>query len=601
MITVIVGQRGVGKTQLLKRIHRYTEGEQIPCFDLDQEIEKFTSRSIRSIFESEGEEAFREIEKNVFHKIIHSHPDCFLAVGGGFPVGLIPPTARILWVQRATDQAGRIFLDRPRLEKDLPPLQEYERRSKAREFYFKNAYDQIYIMPEGLLEVDPLEEDLLLKHKKVVAGAVTLLPELFVKASRWHRFIESFTSHGVEFFEVRDDLLNPDQIKTCLGSLFAEKFIYSFRTGQVDSYPRSSQIHYYDWPLESGAPPEPIRFLKQRLILSLHELQEGEDVEGALQRLNAEAGKCVHLKLAPLIESFEDLKAGYLWQQEDPQNRSFLPRSKNGRWAWFRLWMKGRQLLNFWREAEGSAKDQPVLYDWLSVPFIKTHFAAILGKPVSQSWTPLEQRSFFGERNEPVLRIEIDQREWDRALPVLTALGLRHAAVTSPLKEEAYHSAHDKTPVAELLHSVNTLVYDPNQKRWKGHNTDLAGFRELTSDIDEKKCIVLWGGGGTLSMMKKVLPNSFGFSARRGEVREEDESRWEKDFKPDILIWAAPRKDDMKWPAPDWKPSLVIDLNYTDDSPGREYALKVHAPYRSGLKMFQAQAQHQRDFWETET
>lgn len=599
MITVLVGQRGVGKTQLLKRIHRYTENERVPCFDLDQEIEKRIQRSIRSIFEMEGEESFREIEKRIFQEIISSHPHCFLAVGGGFPVGMIPVEAKIIWVQRTSDHAGRIFIDRPRLDKDLPPLQEYEKRSKAREFHFRNVYDQIYALPEGLTEVDLLEEDILLKHQKVIAGTVTLLPDVFVKPSRWHSFIEHYSSHGVEFFELRDDLLNYDQVQTCLGSLFSEKFIYSFRRGSIENYPQGSQIHYYDWALELGPLPQPVRFLKQRLIISLHDLKDGERFEEAIHRLNEESSKCVHLKFAPLVENYDDLLLGFLWQQGDPQNRSFLPRSSNGRWSWFRLWMKGRQLLNFWKVAEGSSKDQPALYEWLSVPFIKTQFAAILGKPVSQSWTPMEQKSFFDERNEPVFRIEIDQREWSRALGVLTILGLRHAAVTSPLKEEAYHSIPQRSEVAELLRAVNTLSYDAESKRWRGHNTDYAGFLSLTKDVDQNKCVVLWGGGGTLSMMKKALPKSYCFSASRGEVREEDQSRWNKDFKPQVLVWAAPRKEDMKWPSPDWKPDLVIDLNYTEDSAGREYALKIGAAYWSGVKMFKTQAQQQRDFWET--
>lgn len=601
MITVIIGQRGVGKTQLLKRIHRYTESEKTPCFDLDQEIERRSKKSIRQIFENEGEPAFREIEKQIFQEIIIAHPTCFLAVGGGFPVGIIPPSAKILWLQRATDEVGRVFLDRPRLEHDLPPLQEYERRARSREFFFKNVYDQIYSMPEGLVEVDSLEEEILIKHKRVVAGAVTLLPELFVKESRWHGFIERFANHGVEFFEVRDDLLSYDQIQTYMGSLFSEKFIYSFRSGQVENYPQGSQIQYFDWALELGDMPQPIRFLKQRLIISLHELNDGESLEEGIQRLNEESGKCVHLKLAPPVQNYDDLLLGYLWQLADPQNRSFLPRSENGRWAWFRLWMKGRQLLNFWREGEGSAKDQPSVYEWMNVHFIKTYFAAILGKPVCQSWTPMEQRSFFEERNEPIFRIEVDQMEWEKALRALTVMGLRQAAVTSPLKVEAFHSSQQKSDEAVLLRSVNTLFYDQGLKQWRGHNTDYAGFKALVQDIDSSRRVFLWGGGGTLTMMKKVLPQSFCFSATRGEVREEDQARWQKDFKPEVLIWAAPRKDTMQWPDPDWRPALVVDLNYTEDSAGREYAQKVNAEYRSGMRMFQTQAQHQRDFWEKQT
>jgi shikimate 5-dehydrogenase len=180
----------------------------------------------------------------------------------------------------------------------------------------------------------------------------------------------------------------------------------------------------------------------------------------------------------------------------------------------------------------------------------------------------------------------------------LSVLGLKQAAVTSPLKEVAFHSSKEKTGEAELLRSVNTLYYNSNQKRWAGHNTDFAGFQELAEGVDEKSTVVLWGGGGTLNMMKKVLPHSYCFSATRGEVREEDQTRWKNEMMPDVLVWAAPRKGDMKWPNTDWKPKLVIDLNYTDDSAGREYAQRVGAEYRSGVKMFRTQAQHQREFWE---
>jgi len=598
MINIIIGQRGVGKTQLLKRIHRYIEASKVPCFDLDHEIEKRAKKTIREIFVNEGEEVFRDLEKKVFHEIILSNPSCWLSVGGGFPVGVIPEHAKVLWLQRATDQDGRVFLDRPRLEHDLPPLQEYEKRAKAREFQFRNVYDQIYLMPEGLNEVDPLEEEVIIRHKKTLAGGVTILPEIFFKKSRWHHFIEAYANHGVEFFEMRDDLLNHDQVQTCLGSLFSEKFIFSFRSGQTENYPQGSQIAYYDWALELGDIPQPVRFLKQRMIISLHERLEGETLEETISRLNDQTGKCVHLKLAPMIDNYDDLLLGFLWQQADPQNRSFLPRSPNGRWAWFRLWMKGRQLLNYWREGDGSAADQPTIYEWLSTHFIKTHFAAVLGKPVKQSWTPMEQKAFFEERNEPVFRIEIDPREWETGLRTLAVLGIKQAAVTSPLKEEAFHSCKEKTGEAELLRSVNTLFYNAETKRWVGHNTDFAGFSELAEGIDEKATIVLWGGGGTLNMMKKVLPNSYCFSATRGEVREEDQARWKNEMMPDVLVWAAPRKGDMKWPHPDWQPKLVIDLNYTDDSAGREYAQKVHAEYRSGVKMFRTQAQHQREFWE---
>ncbi|MBC7371339.1 MAG: shikimate synthase, partial [Bdellovibrionaceae bacterium] len=347
-----------------------------------------------------------------------------------------------------------------------------------------------------------------------------------------------------------------------------------------------------------GAMPQPVRFLKQRLIISLHELLAGEQIEDAMKRLQDEAGKAVHLKFAPMVHNFEDLLLGYLWQQADPQNRSFLPRSPQGRWAWFRMWMKGRQVLNFWREAQGSSADQPTLYEWQSLHFIKTHFAAVLGSPVDQSWTPMEQHAFFEERNKPVFRIQIDQVEWDRALKVLGIMGLREAAVTSPLKEEAYHSCAERSELSDLLRSVNTMIYNLDKKIWIGHNTDFAGFEALIANVPVGQKIAIWGGGGTLNMIKKALPQAMSFSSTRGQVREEDQERCGQDYRPDIVIWAAPRRDGMQWPPQSWTPGLVIDLNYAENSPGREYAQRLQCDYRSGMKMFQVQAQQQRDFWE---
>jgi shikimate kinase len=599
MNIVIIGHRGVGKTQLLKRLNRYTEIMRGLCFDLDFEIEKKTGKAIREIIERQGEPAYRDLEKQMYLELSTAHQNCFIAVGAGFPVGLLAESDKIIWLRRDSDESGRIFLDRPRLDKDISPLQEYEKRLHSRSLHFKNAYDQIYKMPEGLTELDPLEEDLLIKKKRVIAGTVTLLPELFVKPKRWHTFIENYSQRGTDFFEIRDDLLNHDQIQTCLGSLFSEKFIYSFRQNSETPHPQGNQIHYYDWALELGPIPQPVRFLKQRLIISLHDFQEGEGLEGAMVRLQEEATKGVHLKFAPMIESFEELMAGYVWQQSDPQNHSFLPRSKNGRWKWFRLWMKGRQLLNFWCESEGSALDQPSIYEWQNVHFIKTHFAAVLGSPVKHSWTPIEHRAFFEERNMPVFAVEVQKTEWKEAIRVLPLLGLRFAAVTAPLKEEAFYSASQKSDDAEALRSVNTLSFDLVSRQWRGHNTDLAGFMALVSEVTPTQTVAIWGGGGTLSMMKKVLPKALSFSASRGEVREEDKARWNENFQPDVVIWAAPRTADLKWPPGHWKPTQIFDLNYFENSAGREYALQLNAEYHSGAKMFRVQAQYQRDHWES--
>ncbi|MNT55881.1 hypothetical protein D3C72_1931500 [compost metagenome] len=42
---------------------------------------------------------------------------------------------------------------------------------------------------------------------------------------------------------------------------------------------------------------------------------------------------------------------------------------------------------------------------------------------------------------------------------------------------------------------------------------------------------------------------------------------------------------------------MVLDLNYKEDSMGREYAQICGANYTSGVVMFLAQAREQRIFW----
>ena len=69
---------------------------------------------------------------------------------------------------------------------------------------------------------------------------------------------------------------------------------------------------------------------------------------------------------------------------------------------------------------------------------------------------------------------------------------------------------------------------------------------------------------------------------------------------PKTLIWAVGRKRMQQgclMPPKNWKPSKIIDANYTEDSPGLEYALQVHAQYISGMEFFKEQAKKQREIF----
>ncbi|MBK7762026.1 MAG: shikimate kinase [Bacteroidetes bacterium] len=57
----------------------------LPFFDLDEVIETSEGKSISTIFEEIGEEAFRELEKFHLHNIIQHHSKFIMSTGGGTP------------------------------------------------------------------------------------------------------------------------------------------------------------------------------------------------------------------------------------------------------------------------------------------------------------------------------------------------------------------------------------------------------------------------------------------------------------------------------------------------------------------------------------
>ncbi len=54
-------------------------------FDLDEQVTEHAGMSIPEIFEADGEEQFRLLEKEVLHILTESHDNFVMACGGGSP------------------------------------------------------------------------------------------------------------------------------------------------------------------------------------------------------------------------------------------------------------------------------------------------------------------------------------------------------------------------------------------------------------------------------------------------------------------------------------------------------------------------------------
>lgn len=637
---VLIGHRGVGKTSLLTRIEKiYSEagrasGRRVKSFDLDREIEQSAGRSISRIFQEDGEAVFRRLETMSFVRleaeISKTTDDVVIAVGAGYPVLTLKKDWQVIWVRRASDETGRIFTDRPRLDPSLSPLDEFLSRHAMRSPLFAARADDVLFLDEGadvsversaVHPLDPAEHDYFLDRVSDIGGALTLRSENF--ARDFETWANRRSRWGLYWFELRDDLLTHEQMVRATQHLPRRNLLISFRDPTREAQTAKlieSTGAAFDWPSERGV----CAYGKPEILSTHARLSDStaaiEASLAELEKVGARLNESSHasspsiLKAALAVFNFRELRAGHEWQQKDPAKRVFLPMSPNGRWSWYRLLRANGLALNFFRESDGSALDQPTLLQWIRREALGSKsgskFVAVLGDPVSHSRTPMEHAAFFREYERSVYAINMSESEWrDGALEWLLQLGLTHAAVTAPLKRLAFERADNLDETSKALRAVNTLVVAPYLKIdgtsapfVQGANTDLVGLQHaadmFAKEFASCKSIIIWGGGGTLDVVKRVFPSARAYSVRTGQARDLDSAvdSGALTTQPDLIIWASGLGEQSP-PPPSWKPTYVFDLNYSEASLGRSYALKVNAKYISGLAMFRAQANAQRDFW----
>ncbi len=573
MKKVFIGHRGVGKTELLKRHQSYFPN--IQHFDLDQVIAEIEKQSVSDIFTTHGEAYFRQLEKKYFNQIIEN-VSFVLSLGAGFDTDLIPADLEVVYVSRRTDTDCRLFLNRPRLNTELSPREEYHQRFGEREPKFRLKADWIYHLSEGIDTLDEIEKTIFQKNFKIKNAYWTLNNEsellLFPKCAK--------------SIELRTDLFDLESILRIIKKYPEDHFLVSIRNQCDENHDLFKYIKNVS-QVELDSDIEFSYFLEGADIISTH----SSDFELGFKQTQDIQRK--HIKFCPVVTSFEELIKGYLWQREDPTQRSFLPRTdfsqnKKSLWRWYRQLQMKNQKINF-IQSHTDMDDQPSLYEYLKSQNqdLKT-FGAVLGNPIPHSRTPIEQSRNLDQKIYFVA-VPLVENNFTQGFQFLKQLGLKCAAVTAPLKTASAKSVNSN------LNAVNSLVCQADQ--WFSESTDDEGLKKLIENIElnaETK-VAIWGGQGVLESIQKVIPYAVAYSARDGTVKANSRAYTSS---PDVVIWAAPRYDTVNWPPTDWQPKLIIDLNYTDDSLGLEYAgQQPRAVYKSGLVMFQEQAKKQADFW----
>ena len=608
----LIGHRGVGKTSILKRIQNYynTDNRKVRVRDLDGEIENSVGRSVSSIFRESGEAEFRRRELEIFTQYDQDNPapgeDLYLALGAGFPVDKIPQDWLVIWIQRATDLAGRIFIDRPRLDPTVDPLQEYRDRFQLRDGSYSSRADHTLVIEEGRFDVCEGESDFFLGRISGLNACLSLQRDHFSDRASLLKWWSRRREWGLRFVELRDDLLSKDQISLALEVLPHSQTLLSFRDAErmLDSKELVTKFGLaFDWPATwSEGMPEAIPN-----IVSVHESSDRPlGIEEAIRALQPFSSRRCLLKLAFRSSSFLDLKKGDAWQAEQPLQRVFLPMSDDRRWTWYRLRQSCESPINFIREGAGSASDQPTLIEFLRHRKIRKTltqplFAAVIGDPVAHSWSPTFHSETLAPLGLPFYRILIERNQMDfSTMQILKELGLRWAAVTSPHKQRARQLSTAAHASDEHLDSFNTLSLNSDHSHFLGTNTDRAGLLALLlstrRNFSQGETTAVWGGGGMIGVVRDLLPDANFYSARQGGPRAATIT--DEEFRPRYLIWAAGAWDTSSAPLPaNWSPELVVDLSYSENSGGRHLALEYGAEYFSGESMFFAQARAQQEFW----
>jgi shikimate 5-dehydrogenase/shikimate kinase len=604
---VLIGHRGVGKSELLERLKSYFP--QFQYFDLDAVIAEKLSNPVYKIFETFGEEYFRskEIEQA---RLILNKKDVIVSLGAGFNLENLPEDVLCIWLRRPTDSDGRIFINRPALDKTLSPLEDYlARYEKRNRKYFEKA-DFIYDMPEGV----SLLETKILAKKGVLIQEKNLFKEFLFRTVKKCKGVLTLNPFNVnsrvafDTVEFRTDVFSAKEIIR-LVEIFSKKskMILSFRKDNIHDLDELIDIlpslYAIDVDSELGTILDQINSrtstaIRKKLIISCHKTDINENIK-TLDSLVKAKSKAI-VKCSPVIRSFTELKGLYDWYRRNPSGRLIFPRrdenSKNSDWQWFRHFMLPKQVLNFINDGFSTVPDQPTLLDTFLYNDSFTRFAAVIGNPIYHSYSPIFHYEYMKMRNLPYYRIKIEEKEFDEALNFLEEIGMKAASITAPFKESAYRRYQPRAGTDIRIKSVNTVYLSDDGKAHMA-NTDTLGLiktlTQISSEVFKKDLktltIVLWGGGGVVPAIKSEVPSVHLVASRDGKL-----PNGTKEI--DILIWAAPRSLLTQVPK-NCTIRSIFDLSYGENSMGLELAKQHNIPYFSGLEMFKEQARGQQLFW----
>jgi shikimate dehydrogenase len=135
---------------------------------------------------------------------------------------------------------------------------------------------------------------------------------------------------------------------------------------------------------------------------------------------------------------------------------------------------------------------------------------AVIGHPVSHSWSPFIHGMFAKQTNQNIsyARIEAAPEDFERQVGAFFQTGGKGLNVTVPHKQVAAFIARYRTPRAEIARAVNTLRIDHDAIH--GDNTDGAGLvtdltRNLGLALEDIRILIIGAGGAARGVLGPML------------------------------------------------------------------------------------------------
>ncbi len=153
---ILIGYMGAGKTTVGKALAKALG---VPFYDLDWYIETRMRRTVKQIFDAEGEEGFRRIEHNMLHEVAEFE-NVVLSCGGGTPcffdnIDYLNKQGQVVYLKASPD----VLYQHLKMGKSVRPLLLNKTQEQVKAFIVEQlAYrEQFYSKAKYTLDVNLLD------------------------------------------------------------------------------------------------------------------------------------------------------------------------------------------------------------------------------------------------------------------------------------------------------------------------------------------------------------------------------------------------------------------------------------------------------------